>query len=306
MLDSKSSFVDWELLTDESGARTTAFGYLAGLAGAAEALSGLGIAALKRGVGTPFLNLPRPFVADTVKELDRHLEILRRKIETDGTPEALGPVTVGLTGRGRVGKGAKYVLDRLGAQWVKAAELKGLVKDPSASRRFPSVKVLTLSADTPRNAIYASQLHLEDYLVHHHGHAFSRSEYDSHPERFHSRFDELARYLTLFINGTFWSPTSPRTLSTRQLLGVLRDLKLEAPSSQRNRMLQITDVSCDFEGGLEFVSKATTICDPYLYIDPEHGSTSGPDSTQVVAIGEPAAHERSTGMLSHCRRDPAL
>lgn len=137
MLDCKSAFVDWELLTDDQGARTTAFGHLAGVAGAAEAFSGLGIAALKRGIGTPFLNLPRPFVAGTVAELDRHLEVLRRKIEEEGLPDALGPLTVAVTGTGRVGKGAKYVLDRLGAKWVPASELERIVQDPSKALQQP-------------------------------------------------------------------------------------------------------------------------------------------------------------------------
>lgn len=152
-----------------------------------------------------------------------------------------------------------------------------------------------MSADTPRNVVYATQLRLEDYLIHRDGLPFSRSEYNSHPDRFSSRFDQIARHITLFINGIFWAPNSPRTLSNAQLHGVLRELEGASTASQRNRMLQITDVSCDFDGGLEFVKKATTICDPYDYI--RSGDRNSSPSTQVVAIGEP------TPRRPHCRAD---
>lgn len=82
MVRSGDTFVDWELLLDpQSGSRTVSFGRFAGVVqfsllsfpytvilklkcfflmcyaqvGAAEALSGLGIAALRHGISTPFL-----------------------------------------------------------------------------------------------------------------------------------------------------------------------------------------------------------------------------------------------------------
>lgn len=39
MIESGSRFIDYELLTDEAGKRTTAFGFLAGVAGMSDGLS---------------------------------------------------------------------------------------------------------------------------------------------------------------------------------------------------------------------------------------------------------------------------
>lgn len=60
-IDSKCTLVDYELLTDESGRRLVAFGKYAGYAGMINALHGMGVQLLERGIRTPFLVQGRAF-----------------------------------------------------------------------------------------------------------------------------------------------------------------------------------------------------------------------------------------------------
>jgi alpha-aminoadipic semialdehyde synthase len=61
--------------------------------------------------------------------------------------------------------------------------------------------------------------------------------------------DQVAPYLTLLINGVGWDTGFPRLLTTSQL-------------ALAKRLAAVGDISCDIGGGLEFVSRATTIDSP--------------------------------------------
>jgi alpha-aminoadipic semialdehyde synthase len=60
---------------------------------------------------------------------------------------------------------------------------------------------------------------------------------------------QIAPYLTLLLNGVGWNVGFPRLLTTSQL-------------ASAERLAAIGDISCDIGGGLEFVSRATTIDSP--------------------------------------------
>ncbi|GAA5960892.1 hypothetical protein JCM3765_007527 [Sporobolomyces pararoseus] len=248
LLKSRSRIIDYELLTDQAGSkgkRTTGFGKLAGFSGMADGLAALGTKLLaSKGVATPFLHLKRPIQAGTVEKVEKGLRKCAKKIREEGIPKEAGPIIITLSGRGKVGEGAKQVLDQLDVKWVKDSELKKLSTDPNT--------------DTRR--IYACHLELHDYLVHRDGKEFSREEYRQHPERFESTFHEkIAPYTTVFLNGGFFSKGCPLLLSTKQLS--------ELQGNPQSRLVSIVDVSCDFDGALEFVTFATTLDDPVIQFD---------------------------------------
>lgn len=136
MLASGSRYIDWELVTDESGARSTAFGHLAGLSGMSDGLSLFATKALaQRGAATPFILLPRPFMVPDVKTLMCKLDEVGKEIEKAGTPPSLGPLTIAILGKGRVSNGAKEVLKHLPTTWVTVEEMKKVVE--SAGMDFP-------------------------------------------------------------------------------------------------------------------------------------------------------------------------
>jgi hypothetical protein len=88
----------------EEGRRTVSFGWIAGAVGMVEALgcSGLGLKALMHGISSPFLNLPRPYVDGSLSAVKDSLRRLGEQITSGGTPPELGPVTVVVSGKGRV------------------------------------------------------------------------------------------------------------------------------------------------------------------------------------------------------------
>ncbi|KAL8291280.1 hypothetical protein RQP46_002258 [Phenoliferia psychrophenolica] len=268
MLDTSSSrFIDYELLTDSLGVRTTAFGWLAGFSGMSDGLSLFATKALaSHGAATAFLTLPRPFMVEDIASLKRELKRVGKEIEENGTPKGMGPIVVAVAGKGRVGQGARAVLDELPTTWITASELKDVVE----------------SSDTDLRRIYACQLELSDYLTDTTGHPFDRDTYRKHPSQFVSEFDtKIAPFTTILLNGAFWQPGYPRMLSTSQLAGI-------QSSARPGRFLSVVDVSCDFGGGLEFVTSPTTIDDPVFQFDAStnssHRDPGLPHTTQISSI----------------------
>lgn len=248
MVTCGDQFIDWELLVDpQTGTREVSFGRLAGVAGAAEALSGYGLFALKLGFSTPFLNLARPYTYSSTDELFSGLDRLRSVITREGYR---GPiVSVAVTGfTGRVGKGIVETLDQAGIEWME--DLAQLQDQIVQSQKFKK-----------HHRILGYKARLEDYVVHHlakEQEKFDRTNYNAHPENYSSAFhDCVAPWSTLLVNGAYWSSGFPRLLSNDQLARLLKQ--------PDHRLKGVVDVSCDFQGGLEFVDRATTIEDPYAY-----------------------------------------
>ena len=72
----------------------------------------------------------------------------------------------------------------------------------------------------------------------------------------------------MVVNGAYWADPGPRLL-TRDQLSAVRS-RLRASGEGDKRMLTVVDIACDFNGGLEFVDRATTIDEPVFMLD-EHG-----------------------------------
>ncbi|KAK4052299.1 hypothetical protein OIO90_004380 [Microbotryomycetes sp. JL221] len=270
MIDSRARFIDWELLTDDKGQRTAAFGWHAGFAGMCDGLTGLGTKILARlGVSTPLLELKRPnqIGMGGVEEIRQSLQETGQRwmqeMHQDGSGQRIGPVVFGINGTGRVGKGAKDVLDHLGVEWINKDQLATLAQKP--------------------HKLYACQLSLKDWIrPRDHSQAFDREQYRQHPERFESVFaKEVAPHLTMVLNGGFWETGCPRLLTTKELA----QLQQTVPA---NRFLSVVDIGCDWNGSLEFVTKATSVNDPFIQLEAATGEVSrdpaAPRTTQISAV----------------------
>ncbi|KAG0144211.1 hypothetical protein CROQUDRAFT_710105 [Cronartium quercuum f. sp. fusiforme G11] len=255
MVKSGDGFVDWELLLDaQSGKRTVSFGRLAGVVGAAEALSGLGIACLRHGISTPFLNLARPYTFRSEAKLMEAIGCLRDRIATEGYT-GTHPLTVVVTGAtGRVGGGAVEVLDQAGVKWASNLE---------EFRQWAEGDGGVVESGGKQDKLVGYKLRLEDHLVWKHASqaGFDRSTYDSSPHLFRSTFSEMvAPWTSLLINGAYWSSEFPRLLDNSEFRNLL------SAEEEKSKIWAVTDISCDFQGGLEFVERATTIENPYAYL----------------------------------------
>ncbi|KAI6024246.1 Saccharopine dehydrogenase-domain-containing protein [Pisolithus marmoratus] len=235
--------IDYELLTGSDGKRTVGFGWFAGVAGALESLSALAHAHLEMGVASPFLHTPRPHTHPSIPSLRTTLRAIGQRISEDGTPKPLGPFVIGLTGNGQVSQGVLSILEELPIVKVGVKDLPSLVGNP----------------ETDLRKVYLVHASPEDYLSRTDGGQYSRSHYYQNPSLYKSDFaTKVAPYLTLFLNGVGWLPGFPRLMTNEDLAVALNRAAEIGPA----RFGIIGDISCDIEGGLEFMPKASTLSEP--------------------------------------------
>ncbi|CAE6447590.1 unnamed protein product [Rhizoctonia solani] len=241
--NARARLVDYELLADESGKRVVAFGWYAGAAGLAEGLITSAHAELQLGVASPFIHLPRPYAHPSLDDMRASLRRVGKHISSVGTSPALGPFVVAVTGNGNVAMGALDMLKELPVVYVKPKDLPSLVSNP----------------ETDLCKIYVTQLPPSEYIRGTNNEPYNREAYHADPSKWKSIFaDEVAPYVSLLVNGAGWKHGYPRLISNADLPRVVALAK----GVGLGRFAAIADVSCDFEGGLEFVTHATTICAP--------------------------------------------
>ncbi|KAI0057988.1 hypothetical protein BV25DRAFT_1919690 [Artomyces pyxidatus] len=230
----EATLIDYELLTDAEGKRTVAFGWHAGVAGTLEALAAMAHTYLERGFASAFLYTPRPHTSPYLDSHRAQLRYIGNQIAEHGTPRALGPCVFGVTGNGNVTKGILSILSELPIVQAEPEELPNLINNPDADLH----KIYMVHA-LPKSYIYRKD-----------GKPYNRIDYYANPDAHQSEFHtKIAPYISLLLNGAGWAPGFPRLLTTAQLA--------LAP-----RLVAVGDISCDIDGGLEFVTRSTTIDSP--------------------------------------------
>ncbi len=169
ILAKRIRLIDWEVLTQENGARVIAFGRFAGMVGAHNALYTYG----KR---TGAFDLPRmhglPSYAD-MKKVYQNISV--------------PPIKIVLTGNGRVGNGAAEVLRDMGIRQVSPKDFR--------EKDFPE-------------AVF-TQLDPDDYVARKDDSSFSLQEFFADPTGYKSIFAPYAAQADIFINGIFWDNRAP-------------------------------------------------------------------------------------------------
>ncbi len=171
------TLIDYEVLTNDRGARVIAFGKFAGMVGAHNALWTYG-----QRKGT--LILPRMY------ECRDYQEVLQFY---DNTP--FPPVRVVLTGTGRVANGAAKVLLDMGFTRVSPEVFK--------------------AGDGPEQTF--TQLGVTDYATHKDKREFTEQEYFDHPQEFIIDFSPFASQADVMINGIYWDPKAPAFFTVDQM-----------------------------------------------------------------------------------------
>ncbi|RPD58275.1 hypothetical protein L226DRAFT_536764 [Lentinus tigrinus ALCF2SS1-7] len=263
--------IDYELLTGQDGKRTVGFGWFAGVAGALEALCAMAHAHLELGVASPFLWTPRPHTHPSLASIRSTLRnVVGAQIATDGTPKSLGPLVIGVTGTGKVADGVLALLEDLPIQHVRVSDLHRLVTDPN----------------TDLHKVYVVHTHAKDYFVRKDGRAFERSDYYAHPDEYVSEFHtKIAPYLSLLLHGAGWAPAFPRLMTNEQLTTTLEI----AQTFGKGRFACVGDISCDVSGGLEFLSRHTTLSSPYYTARPPSLPAHLPSVTMMAVDILPTA-----------------
>jgi len=236
ILDQKIDLYDHETLTDESGRqRLVAFGRYAGLVGAYNGLRAYG---LKTGL----YDLP---TAVDLGSSDRMKEVL--------LAVKWPAIRIVLTGTGRVGTGAREILDCLPFEQLP-------VEDYLNHRGW--------------NGVYC-HIDVLDYNRKSGGGGASKEEYFADPSGYESDFFRFAAVSDLYIAAHFYQNGSPQILTAEELRRPERKIRV------------IADISCDIGEPIASTLRASTIEDPLYGYLPETGEEVAfdhPDSVGVMAV----------------------
>ncbi len=262
MLELGCTLIDYERVTDEKGRRLIFFGRHAGLAGAIETLWALGKRLAWRGVKTPFARLRHAWEYHDLAEAQAEIAKIGSLIREEGLPEAVAPLTVGVTGYGNVGKGAWEILNLLPVQVIEPPELAAITAGSGASRH------VVYGATFREEHMVAPRDDLEP---------FDCQRYYECPDNFRPIFEGFLPHLTVMINGIYWDARYPR-LVTR---AGLRRLAEAGPL----RLQVIGDISCDIEGSVEITVKTTDPGQPVFVYNPLTGTVQdGYEGEGVVVM----------------------
>lgn len=236
VLDKNIRLLDYEVLKDESGKRVVAFGRWAGIVGAYNAL-------WTYGQKTDLFDIKRAYRCFDKKELEQEL----KKVQ-------LPPIKIILTGSGRVGKGAKEILDTLGVREVSTQDF------------------LHHYFDEPVYLVLKSS----DYNRRKSDGGYDQEEFYANPEKYESHFLKFAEEGEILIASHYWDPDAPRLFE-------LKDI--DHPDFA---ISVIADISCDIHGSIPTTVKASNILNPVYDIDRRTGEAieafGSQTSISVMAI----------------------
>jgi alpha-aminoadipic semialdehyde synthase len=264
ILDLGATLLDYELVTDDRGLRTVAFGRHAGLAGAVDTLWALGRRFAAQGIDTPLARLRPAVEYGALARARADIEEAARRIAGDGLPAEISPLAVGVTGSGgKVFGGAMEVLALLPHRDVRPEDLAA-----EMARTGGRAKEVLVVGYGPEHLVEPATP----------GTAYGWEHYLAHPEAYRARFGPHLAHLTAVIHGIFWREGYPRFI-LREDLAALR-------AKGHARLQLITDVTCDLGGSDEALVRLTDPGAPAYVLDPRSGETrDGLEGEGIAVIG---------------------
>jgi alanine dehydrogenase len=233
ILDKNIELYDHETIVDEQGRRLVAFGYYAGVVGAYNTIRTYG---KKSGL----FDLPRAIDLKDKSELYQKLKEIK---------PLLPPVKIVLTGKGRVGNGAREVLEAMGLKEVSPEDF------------------LNKDFDEP---VY-TQIDVDWYNQHKEDKPFDFQEFFTQPQNFEGDFEKFTKVADIYIAGHFYGQGAPYILTKSHL---------QAPD---NKIKVVGDISCDIGGPVATTIKASTIDNPIYGYDPETGQEIDYKNPKAIA-----------------------
>ena len=218
-LEKKIELFDHETIVDAKNHRLIGFGRYAGIVGAYNGIRAFGIK-------FELFNLAK---AETLKDKSALVERLQRMV--------LPNIKIVLTGHGKVGLGAKEMLDAMKLKEVSIEDY------------------LTKNYDRP---VY-THIDLEDYNKRIDGKPFDKQDFYTNPELYTSNFERFTKVSDIFMAGHFYGNGAPVILSREML------------KAADNKIKVVADISCDVDGPVACSLKASTIAQPFFgYYPSEH------------------------------------
>ena len=233
VLNMKIQLIDYELMRDKQNKRIIGFGRYAGIVGAYNAF-------LTLGLKTSDFSIKPAHECINRKELER--ELTKVVLPKD--------YRIVLTGFGRVGHGAREIVDLLPIKEVTPEEF------------------LSLEFDEP----VFTQLEAEDYYGRKDGSTFSKSEFYSNPELYASTFGRYLDKMDMYIPCHYWSSKSPLILTQ------------DALKKSNRRLKVVADISCDVDGPIATTIRSSKIEDPIYGYNIETGQEDDFRKNDVIAV----------------------
>lgn len=211
ILEKNIELYDHETIVDAKHKRLIGFGRYAGIVGAYNAFRAFGIK-------FELFQLPK---AETLNGKEALVAKLKRTL--------LPTLKIVLTGEGKVGNGAKEILD---AMHIKPVSVENF---------------LTKNYSEP---VYV-QIDYLDYNKRIDGKPSSKKDFFTNPKAYISDFERFTKVSDIYIAGHFYANDAPVILTREMLLA--SDCKLKV----------VADVSCDVNGPIACSLRASTIQDPF-------------------------------------------
>jgi len=231
VLEKNIKLYDHEVITNKKGVRLVAFGRYAGIVGAYNGI---------RTYGQKFnsFNLPKAEELTSQQYLIDELKKVK-----------LPNIKIVLTGFGRVGRGAKEMLEGMELREVNITEFLN---------------------NTYNEPVYVNIDSL-DYNKRKDGYVRSELDFFEHPGAYESNFLRFAKVADLYIAGHFYGQRAPKIISNEDVKSKQFNIKV------------IADISCDI-GPIASTLRASTIKDPIYGFDPETGKEINYKDENTIAV----------------------
>lgn len=219
ILEKKIDLYDHETIVDANYKRLIGFGRYAGIVGAYNGMRAFGLK-------FELFSIPK---AETLTSKEDLVNKLRRQI--------LPPIKIVLTGHGKVGMGAKEILD--------------------------GMRIKEVSPENYLTKIYSepvyTQIDVMDYYKRKDDQPASKEDFYKNPTAYTSNFERFSKVSDIFMAGHFYGNDGPEILSQAML---------NAPDC---KIKVVADISCDVDGPIACTLKASTIAEPLFgYLPSEH------------------------------------
>lgn len=219
ILEKNIDLYDHETIVDKNFKRLIGFGRYAGIVGAYNGIRAFGIK-------FELFNLPK---AETLAHKEDLVQRLKRVV--------LPPIKIVLTGHGKVGNGAKEILD--------AMKIKQVSVEDYLSKNYAG-------------PVY-TQIDVMDYNKRADGSHGTKTDFYANPESYVSDFERFTKVSDIFMAGHFYANEAPVILTRSMLLA--HDCRIKV----------VADISCDVNGPIASTIKASTIAEPlYGYLPSKH------------------------------------
>ena len=235
ILDKKIDLYDHETIVDDKNKRLIGFGRYAGIVGAYNGFRAFGLK-------FELFNLAK---AETLSGKEELITRLKR--------QTLPNIKIVLTGHGKVGMGAKEILD--------------------------GIKIKQVSVDNFLSKIYSqpvyTQIDVLDYNKRLDGKIIDNQDFYKNPLEYTSNFERFTKVSDVFMAGHFHGNNAPDILTQEMLTA--SDCKIKV----------VADISCDVDGPIACTIRASTIADPifgYLPLENKEVPFTHPAAIVVMSV----------------------